>query len=154
MGSLWPHSHTKRKFLKITLVKHNVYEQKWGSGPSPDRPQNICKTNHKNLHFWGAPGTPNGCPKAPQNQKKQVRHDICSHSFLHRFSTTGFITFGHLSGCLEPRKCSKNVVLSFKIKGTTLSRKNLIFSKIPPKVTPQATPETIQNRKKHLPEPL
>ena len=112
-------------------------------GPSPEHLQK----NHKNLHFWGAPGTPNGRPKAPQNQKKQVRHDICSHSFLHRFSTTGFITFGHLSGCLEPRQGSKNVVLSFKIEGTTLSRKNLILSKIPPKVTPQATPETIQNKK-------
>ena len=29
-----------------------------------------------------------------------------------------------------------------------------IFEEIPPKVTPQGTPETTQNRKKHLPDPF
>ena len=154
LWSCWPHSHTKRKFLKITLVKHMVYEQKWGSGASPEPPRKISKKSDANSHFFCALGTPNGHPKAPQNQKKQLRHDLFPHSFFHGFSTTCFLTFCHLSGWPGPRKCGQNAVLSFKIKGTTLSRRKRIFSKIPPKVTPQATPETIQNQKKHLPDPL
>ena len=154
MWSFWPRSHTKRKFLKITLVRHMVYKQKWGSGASPEPPRKISKKSDDNSHFFGALGTPNGHPKAPQNKKKQLRHDLFPHSFFHGFSATCFITFCHLPWCLEPRKCSKNVVLSFRIEGTTLSPPNLLFSKISPKVTPQATPETAQNRKKHLPDPL
>jgi hypothetical protein len=65
-----------------------------------------------------------------------------------------FFSISLLSGGPGASKSSQITVGSIKNEATTLSQKNAYFSKIPPKVTPQGTPETIQRRKKHLPDPL
>ena len=99
-------------------------------------------------YFVGAPGTPSGRQNGHQSQNKQVRHDIFAHSFFQCFSATCFPRFCHLSRCLKPRKCSKNVVLSSKTEGTTDSPPNLIFSKISPESDPPSDPRNHTKQKK------
>ena len=125
-------------------------------GVPPRTPRRVQTPIHKTeiiITFLGCPRGPQmdvqGHPKIRQNSSDTIDLLI---SFCIEFRWHFFACFCRLSGCPGALKCTKNVVLSFKIEGTTELQKSIFSRQMPSKIVPKMTFKTTRTQQKHFAE--